>query len=246
MDEAKAAQDNWLLHEVDYQAGVDDFTESLMKLTEQVQKQAKAGDEGAGSFEGNTKAALDNRDALGDVYTKAVDVIQSMKDAGFSVDGARTAQDNMAQSAYDLAVQMGFPIEKAQEIHDKIANIQPSVTSDIVIKEQGYNDVKAKKDDLEQDMESTLFINGVLDRSVLNAINSLPPGSIPGSRSVAPAGPVAPSAGLLAAPTATATATRTTTVNVNLSGGIVADTFQLQRVVERAVRSGTRLGGSRP
>jgi hypothetical protein len=248
MDKAKAAQDNWLLHEVDYQAGVDDFTESVMKLAEQTKKQAEAGDEGAGSFDGNTKAALDNRDALGDVYKNALNVIESMKDTGFSVDGARTAQDNMAQSAYDLAIQMGFPIAKAQEIKDKISQIPPSVTSDVVITEQGYNDVKAKKDDLEQDMESTLFINGVLDRSVVEAVAALPPGAF--GRSVAPSAAIAPAAatvGLLAAPATTASTapSRTTTVNVNMSGSIVADSFELQRVVSRAVRQGVRINGAR-
>jgi hypothetical protein len=252
MDKAKAAQDNWLTHNVDYEASVDGFTESLQKLTEQTEKQAKAGDDGAGSFEGNTKAALDNRDALRDVYTKATDVIQGMKDAGFSVDGARTAQDNMAQSAYDLAIQMGLPIGKAEEIRDRIKEIPPSVTSDVVITEQGYADVKAKQDALDRDMQSTVYINGVVDRQLQDFIRSsgfgaaggtITPASAPAGRSAAPVAlvPVAPTA--MAAPVSRS---QSVNVNVNLSGGIVADTFELQRVVERAARAGARLGGTRP
>lgn len=254
IDKVKKSQDDWLLHNVDYQGGVDSFTESLQKLAEQTAKQTKAGDEGAASFEGNTKAALDNRDALGDVYGNALNVIQSMKDAGFSVDGARTAQDNMAQSAYDLFTALGYPVEKAQEIKDKINQIPSSVTTEVKYTEKGYEDRLAEQERLERDIHNTVFFAGVIDRSLQNAINTInwnaPPGTVV-SPSAASAGtltavtPVAVAPAAMAAPAATAAPSKTVQVNVNMAGSIVADTFELQRVVSRAVRQGVRINGSR-
>lgn len=253
---AKEAQDDWLVQNVTYEDSVDGFTESLQRLTDQTKKQAEAGEEGAGSFEGNTKAALDNRDALRDVYGRATEVIQGMKDAGFSVDGAREAQNNMAESAYQLAIRMGYPIEKAKEIRDKINQIPPSVTSEVKITETGYEERLAEMERLERDIHNTVYFAGVLDRSLQQAIDTInwnaPPGTVirpsvasaAGLQAVA-APVVAPSAspGLLAAPSASRTTTVPVIVNVN--AGLVADTFQLQRAVVRSARSFQRLAGKR-
>lgn len=247
MSKAKVAQDDWLLKNVDAQAASDALTESIYKLVEGTQKQTDAGVEGAGMFEGNSKAALDNRDALGDVYGKALDVIQGMKDAGLSVDDARGKQNDMAQSAYDLAVSLGFPVAKAQEIKDKINAIPPSVTTEVKYTERGYEDRLAEQERLERDIHNTVYFAGVVDRNLQAYINSgiFAGAQIAPSSAAAPAPAGAVGVATLAAPQAVSAPSRAATVNVNLSGAVVADTFQLQRVVSRAVRQGNRLSGTR-
>lgn len=261
MTKAKKAQDDWLVQNVDYQGTVDDFTGSMENLTEGIKKQRDANDENAGSFEGNTKTARDNRDALGEVYQNAVDMNGAMKDAGFSVDGAKAAMDNAAQSAYDMAIQMGLPQTEAEKIRDKIKDIPTLVNTDVVYSEKGYEDRLAEQERLERDIHNTVYFAGVVDRSLQNAINMInwnaPPGTVVSASSAPAAAPssrmlAAPAGSTLVAPVPVAAApaplrtSQTVQVNVNLSGGIVADTFQLQRVVERAARSGARLAGRRP
>lgn len=247
-DKARDAQDRWLGKVVTYPDAVDNLTESVLRLTDQTAAQIAKGDEGAASFDGNSKAALSNRDAMRDVYSAAKDVIDAYADQGATSADVAQKTTEQANAAYDLAIKNGLSEDAAAQLRDTILTVPTSRTTEMEYQERNYGQMLDHRDTLEADMHSTLYMHGVVDQSIVNAVNGLPPGTIPGSRAVAPVtAPAAVPLGVsaFAAPTATATTTRAATVNVNLQGAVVADTFQLQRVVSRAVRQGTRLNGTR-
>jgi hypothetical protein len=62
----------------------DAVTEATQRLNDQIAEQIENHEKGAGSFEGNTKAALENRAALRDLYSKTQDLIQVEAEHGES------------------------------------------------------------------------------------------------------------------------------------------------------------------
>lgn len=261
--EAKRAQDDWLFRTVDYEAGIDEVTTSIRAMVDQTKEQAKAGEEGAASFEGNTAAAIENRDAFRDIIHESVDVVDSFKQAGMSADEARTAQLNLAESAYQTAIAMGAPEEVAVRLRDTIAAIKPTVTTEVKVTEQGLTDIENRVSQLVEPQYVDLYYVGHVDRELQDFIRNSGFGAAGASVQSAPApasAAVAPMAAravpLSAAAPSMGRSSRAShavtvpvevrpVVNVTVSAGVVADTFQLQRVVERAVRGGTRLGGRR-
>ena len=132
-DAAKRAQDEFLLGIVDWPAAQDAVTSSVHDLTAGLKEQNEKQVEGAGTFDGNTEAALKNRDAFREVISKSADAINKMDDLHYTVAQATTAQQNLAQSAYDEAIALGAPESVAARLRDTINGIKPSVTTDVAV-----------------------------------------------------------------------------------------------------------------
>lgn len=250
-DKAKAAQDRWLVGVVSYPAAVDNLTESVLKLTDQTAAQIEKGDEGAASFDGNSEAALNNRDAMRDVYSAAKDVIDVYAETGATSAQVAQKTQEQAAAAYDLAIKNGLSEDAAARLRDTILTVPTSRTTQMEYAEQNYGTMLDHRDNLAEDIHTQVWFQGVLDKNLQDYINrsgvfagaAMVPVA-PGGAAAAPL-PAGVGVGALAAPQAVSAPARAATVNVNLSGAVVADSFQLQRVVSRAVRQGNRLNGTR-
>jgi hypothetical protein len=254
------AQADWEGKVLDLPGAVDDFASSVLGLADGIKAQAKAGDEGAGSFDGYTKAALDNRDAQRDVFASAKDVIDTMGKQGASTEDLAAKTSEMAAQAYDLAIKNGLSEDAAALLRDTILTVPTSRSTEMTYQENNYGTMLDHRDALAEDVNTNVnWYLGAVDSNLQRIINGVnwnaPPGTVlsPSSASVSPAaglrglgGPVAAPVAL-AAPMATraASVTASVPVVVNVNAGIVADTFQLQRAVVRGARSFQRLAGRR-
>jgi hypothetical protein len=145
-DAAKRAQDEYLLGVVDYPAALDDLTGSVHDLTSGLAEQNEKQVEGAGTFEGNTEAALKNRAAMREITSGAADVINHYDELGYTADQATLAQQALAQSAYEEAIALGAPEAVAARLRDNINGIKPSVTTDVEV----TSNAKQIEEDIDQ------------------------------------------------------------------------------------------------
>jgi hypothetical protein len=157
-DEAKRATDDYLLGIVDYPGAVDSVTGSVHDLTEQLAEQNEKQIEGAGTFEGNTEAALANRAALRDVTSEAAEAIGMYDDMGLTVAEATQRQNELAASAYNEAIALGAPEAVAARLRDNILGIPPSVTTDVHTTTNALETEKAI-DKAARDRETTISVS---------------------------------------------------------------------------------------
>lgn len=107
----------------------DDLQDAVDTLTEGIQKQRKANDEGAGSFEGMSKAARENRDNLQGVLEKmAALTLETVAHTGSATEATNATNAFKAQMAI-LAEQLGINIGDVAGYNDAVAAIEREVNT---------------------------------------------------------------------------------------------------------------------
>lgn len=114
----------------------DAAAQGIADLAEQLERQKKAGDEGAGSLTGNTQAARDNRESVRGLVDDYQRLINEAYDAGKSTDG-------FAGQLQDQLVAMGFSREEAArytaqiaELGLKLQSLPAVTTADVIVRLQ--------------------------------------------------------------------------------------------------------------
>lgn len=100
-----------------YEEAQDAATDATERLNEQIKKQKDDGVEGAGSLEGNSKAARDNRDAVRDLVHRYEELMVQAQKTGQSTDGLR-------EELYNTLLQMGFSEAGARRYADSLGDLK--------------------------------------------------------------------------------------------------------------------------
>lgn len=109
------------------QEAQDQVANSWARLTEQIKEQKEEGDKGAGSLEGNTRAARDNREVMRGLADGYADVINETVMAGKSTDGLRA--QFLAQ-----AKQAGIAANQAKAYADQLFSIPDVVKTTLELR----------------------------------------------------------------------------------------------------------------
>lgn len=103
----------------------DAVTNAVHDLTDQIKEQKKANDKGAGSFRGNTDAALANRAAARDLISKYADLIGEQAAAGKSTDGLKAKLQNTLEK-------LGMSASEAREYANALGDIPKNISTNVV------------------------------------------------------------------------------------------------------------------
>lgn len=158
LDEARQAQENYLFSTGGAQVQIDDVTTATRDLTKSLIEGAEAAGRDSAAFEGNTDAAINNREALASVKERAQTVINGYDQLGYSSEQATAAQQTLAQSMYDSAIQAGATAAEADALRQGILNIPREHSTRVDVAEQGTAATNAKIDYAARDREATISV----------------------------------------------------------------------------------------
>ena len=115
------------------QEAEDAVTESMRRLAEQVKQQIEDGDKHAGSLEGQSEAALNNREILRDLTRGHGEVIEKMLESGASADEVRDKNEEFIGNLEELADQLGIDRDELDLYIDVLAAIPDEVSTSVSV-----------------------------------------------------------------------------------------------------------------
>lgn len=158
LDEARQAQENYLFAVGGAQVQVDDVTTSVRDLTKGLIEGSDAAGRDTTAFEGNSDAAIKNREALQSVYDRSQTVVNGYDQLGYSSEQAAAAQATLAQQMYDAAIQAGATTVEADRLRQGILNIPVEHNTTVQVAEQGTAATANKIDYAARDREATISV----------------------------------------------------------------------------------------
>lgn len=114
------------------EAAQDSFTSSLADFEEQVRANIEAEEDGARSLEGNTEAALANREALRDLVAEGGNVIATMLEQGATTDEIADATDSLRQRIEDTAGELGLSREETERYTESLDELPREIVQEFL------------------------------------------------------------------------------------------------------------------
>lgn len=118
------------------EAAQDNAADGFARLTEQIKRQKEEGDKGAGSLEGNTQAARDNRDMMRDLIADYQQIIVETTKAGGKT-------DHLRQQFINNAVAAGIARKEAEKYATALFGIPTNIKVSIAATIKAHGDMVA-------------------------------------------------------------------------------------------------------